>query len=65
LSNVWMITDGISLSLSLSHTHTHTHKIMSSLPLLGSGFQRRMFPFLWFFLTVPGQSYQLLTTTEP
>jgi hypothetical protein len=30
-----------------THTHTHQYPVTSSLPLLGSGFQRRTFPSLW------------------
>jgi hypothetical protein len=56
-----------------THTHTHTHTsvstVTSSLPLLGSGFQRRNLLFLW----VPGLSpasatsflQQQNTRTEP
>jgi hypothetical protein len=36
----------------------------SSLPLLGSGFQQRTFPFLWASELSPCLSYQLLTATE-
>jgi hypothetical protein len=54
--------------ISLLHTHTLMSTVMSSLPLLGSGFQRWAFPFLW----VPELSQasaisfqqQQLTTTE-
>jgi hypothetical protein len=35
--------------------------VTSSLPLLGSGFQRRTFIFLWVPEWSPGLSYQLLT----
>jgi hypothetical protein len=45
------------------HTHTHTHTHTSSPPLLGSGFQRRTFPFPLGSQTVPFLIYQLLTTT--
>jgi hypothetical protein len=37
---------------SLLHTHTPMFTCTSLLPLLGTGFQRRTFPFLW----VPGLS---------
>jgi hypothetical protein len=42
---------------TLQFTVTHT----SSLPLLGSGFQRRTFTILWFPELSPYLSYQLLT----
>jgi hypothetical protein len=36
------------LQYTVTHTHTHTHvsTVKSSLPLLGSSFQLRMFPVL-------------------
>jgi hypothetical protein len=40
-----------TLQFTITHTHTHTHTLVftitPSLPLLGSGFQRRIFPLLW------------------
>jgi hypothetical protein len=37
-----------TLQITVTHTHTHTHTpvstVMHSLPMLGSGFQRRAFP---------------------
>jgi hypothetical protein len=46
------------------HTHTRTRSIVtSSVPLLGSSFQRRTFPFLWVPELSPCLSYQLLTVT--
>jgi hypothetical protein len=36
-----------TLYSTLLHTHTLVSKVMYSLPLLGSGFQRQMFPLLW------------------
>jgi hypothetical protein len=71
LSCVWVTIDGFwnneriywtvwySAWLHLKFTVT----ITSSLPLLGSGFQRRTFPFLWVPQRVPDISYQLLTAT--
>jgi hypothetical protein len=50
-------------TLQFTVTHTHTCPVTSSLPLLGSGLQRRTFPFLLGSRTVPGLSYQLLTAT--
>jgi hypothetical protein len=57
----------------LDTARTPPHNILStvttSLPLLGSGFQRWMFPFLWVPELFPasGTSFlqQQLTTTEP
>jgi hypothetical protein len=61
------INDSIYLTLWYSvwlqftvhyYTHTHTplvYAVMSSLPLLGSGFQRQMFPFLWVPNCLPPQ----------
>jgi hypothetical protein len=45
------------------YTHTPVFTVTSSLPLLGSGFQRQTFPILLGFLAVPGLSDQLLTAT--
>jgi hypothetical protein len=45
---------------SLLHTHTLAPKVTSSQPLLGSGFGRRNFPFLWLPELSPCLSYQLL-----
>jgi hypothetical protein len=61
-----------TLYSSLLHTHTHTHtlvsRVTSSLTLLGSGFQRRTFRFLWVPdqspASAPSFSHQQLTTTE-
>jgi hypothetical protein len=39
--------------------------VTSSMPLLGSGFQRLTFSFLWVLELSPCLSYKLLTTTEP
>jgi hypothetical protein len=40
-----------TLQFTVTHARTHTHTLVftvtSSLPLLGSGFQRRTFAFLW------------------
>jgi hypothetical protein len=44
-----------------THTHTLESTVTSSLPLLGSGFQRRTFPFLW----VPEQSLASATSLNP
>jgi hypothetical protein len=57
-----------------THTHTHTHKhtntqthththVTSTLLVLGSGFQRRTFPFLWVPELSPCHCYQLPTAT--
>jgi hypothetical protein len=43
--------------------HILVSTVTSSLLMLGSGFQRRLIPFLWVLQTVPGHSYQLLTAT--
>jgi hypothetical protein len=42
-------------------TNTLVSTVTFSLPLLGSGFQRRTFSFLWIPELSPGLSYQLLT----
>jgi hypothetical protein len=55
-----------------THTHTHTHTLLStvtsSLSLLGSGFQRWTFPFLWVpepsLASATSCSQQLPTSTE-
>jgi hypothetical protein len=44
-------------------THTHTHTLVSSLPLLGSGLQRRKFPFLCVPKLFPCLRDQLLIET--
>jgi hypothetical protein len=59
---------GYSRDYALQFTITHTHKHANvhsnvSMPLLGSGFQRRMFPFLWVPELFPCLSYQVLTAT--
>jgi hypothetical protein len=50
-------------------TNTLMSTVTSSLLLLGSGFQRRTFPFLWVPELSPASatsfSHQQLTTTEP
>jgi hypothetical protein len=37
-----------TLQYAVTHTHTLVFTFTSSLPLLGSGFQWRTFPFVWF-----------------
>lgn len=62
-----------TLYISLLHTRARAHTLVptvtSSLPLLGSGFQRRMFPFLSIAELSPASaasfSQQQLTRTEP
>jgi hypothetical protein len=49
--------------LQFTITHTLRSAVTSSMPLLGSGFQRQTFPFLWVPENVTGLSYQLLTAT--
>jgi hypothetical protein len=53
----------------LCYTHTLVYTVTSSLPLLGIGFQWRMFPFLWVPYLSPALatsfSQQQLTTSEP
>jgi hypothetical protein len=48
---LWYTTRDYTLHYTVTHTHTHTHTLVStvtsSLTLLGGGFQRRTFPFLW------------------
>jgi hypothetical protein len=52
-----------------SHTHTHTHSrthtpvltTTSSMPFLGRGFQKRMFPFLWVPEMFSAPSYHFIT----
>jgi hypothetical protein len=76
ISRVWLI-DAVcignriyltfkQLVSTLHSSLLHTLGLLSlfSLPLLGNGFQRQTFPFLWGSRTLPGLSYQLLTTTE-
>jgi hypothetical protein len=54
---------------TLQYTVTHARIVTYSLPLLGSGFQGLMFPFLWvpelFTASDTSFSQQQLTTTEP
>jgi hypothetical protein len=47
---------------NISVTTAKTKFSQSSLPLLGSGFQRRTFPFLWVSEMFPCLSYQLVTS---
>jgi hypothetical protein len=51
-----------TLQFTYTHTHTQTHilvsTVTSSLLLLGSGFQRRMIPFLQVPELFPCLSYQ-------
>jgi hypothetical protein len=49
-------------SLQFTVTRTSVFTVMSSLSLLGSGFERRTFSF-WVSKLFPCLSYQLLTTT--
>jgi hypothetical protein len=58
-----------TLYSTLLHTHSLVSTVTSSLPLLGSSFQRRTFVFLWFPELSPTSatrfSQQQLTATEP
>jgi hypothetical protein len=57
-----------ALHFTITHTHTHTlvSTVMSSLPLLGSGFQWRTFPFFWVPEISPASAtrFSQLTTTD-
>jgi hypothetical protein len=63
--SAWLHLTVQYLSLSLTHARTHAHKcpVMSSLPLLGSGFQRQMCPFFYVPELSLSLSYQLLKAT--
>jgi hypothetical protein len=53
-------------SLQFTITHRQLSKVTSSLPLIGSGFQRQMFPFLWVPELSPASatSFSQLTTAH-
>jgi hypothetical protein len=56
-------------TLKFTITHTIVFTVTSSLPLLGSGFQRQTFPFLWVLEVSPALatsfSQQQLAMAEP
>jgi hypothetical protein len=65
---LWYITHDYALQVTVTHTHKLLSTVTSSQPLLGSGYQRRTFLFLWVpgLLPISATSFseQQLTTTE-